>query len=254
MYIMTLAASNIVYVTMSGTIGISNLGSSGQSWKLGVEACTAQNYNYYAISGVAVHLHLLVSLSRAWALFRPISYRNHHTIRVAIAFCVGAVLYVHILVLPGFILDAVYYRVPVENGCWIDASRQTVWMTFVTVVVYDLPKLFIPVCYPVLLWKTLQRRKIAASLRGTRLDAAQQLSVPSKARERADKENAAFRPFVLLTLFTVGVVVCWMPPMVAYILGNFIISWREMVQFEDVVSVLYSLQAILDLIFFCLST
>ncbi|XP_055341967.1 5-hydroxytryptamine receptor 1B-like [Paramacrobiotus metropolitanus] len=256
-YIMALMLSNIAYVTIAGILSLTNARYIYQNWTLGVALCTVRIYTDYAVSAVTVHLHLLVSLSRAWALFGPMSYRSHHTRRLAVMFCVGMVLYVHILLLPGIILDAVYYRLPVENGCWVNNSRQMVWSTFTTVVVFDIPKLFIPVCYPVLLWKTLQRRKIGATLRGQMNDRAPTAPSPSTASNaRADnmvrRESAASRPFIVLTLFTVGIVVCWIPGLVLYLLVNFI-SRKDISMFYTVSAILYSLQAILDPVFFCLS-
>nr|XP_055351840.1 muscarinic acetylcholine receptor M1-like [Paramacrobiotus metropolitanus] len=250
MYIVALALSNIAYAIIYGTLSIMNWGFTGQSWTLGVAACTARIYRDYALGAVTVHLHLLVSLTRAWALFGPMSYRSHHTIRLAVAFCIGAVVYVHIPLLPGIILDAMYYRLPAKYGCWINTAPQPVWATFTTVVIFVLPKLLIPTCYPVLLWKTVQRRRIAAVLRGRGNDSPPQSSTPSNAR--VEKEGNASRPFIVLTLFTIGVLVCWIPSLIFYILAYFIPP-TEMPTFSEVVGVLYSLQAILDPIFFCLS-
>ncbi|XP_055336550.1 visual pigment-like receptor peropsin [Paramacrobiotus metropolitanus] len=240
-YIIALLATNVVYTGTTATLKI--LQYSHGAWWMGIPACTMNLYFVYIFGSYAVHLHLLITLNRTWALFWPVSYRNRHSTTMAVCLCVGMFLYLNALVVPGLVIDALHYRVPVEIGCWVNLKQQFTWATFVNFWVYDAPKVYIAVCYPFLLHRQLRRRRMAAVARkaGTTAGSSQppgtsiqplssnQVVPSNQPQQPANNAPPTARPtagssrsFVVLTLFTVSVVVCWLPSTVYYDLTRYI--------------------------------
>ncbi|XP_055355783.1 rhodopsin-like [Paramacrobiotus metropolitanus] len=250
-YIMTLLSANIIYAGIDGPLKI--LTFPYPTWRLGAEVCTLRIYSGYIIAAMAIHFHLLITLNRAWALFWPLSYRNYHSTTVAWWLCGGTVFYLHVLLLPGIILDAVYYRVPADKDCWLDSSRQFAWATFTSWWVFVAPKLFIPICYPFLWRKEMQRRaRTAATQRFAEMTMAQTPCTSADVATAPLAQRGSSRGFIVLTLFTISIIVCWMPSLLYFQLLNFI-PMDRLQTFAKVAGVLYALQGLLDPVFVCLS-
>ncbi|XP_055353306.1 uncharacterized protein LOC129599178 [Paramacrobiotus metropolitanus] len=111
-YVIVLLCSNILYV---GINNITMIMTPVGHWWIGDGACTVQLYCRYIVITVITHSHVLISINRAWALYWPVSYKNNHTSTVAWLLCFGMVVYVHVCQLPGLVMDALYYRMPVQT-------------------------------------------------------------------------------------------------------------------------------------------
>ncbi|XP_055336551.1 5-hydroxytryptamine receptor 1A-like [Paramacrobiotus metropolitanus] len=251
-YIMALLSANIIFAAVDGPLKL--LAYPYPDWRLGPAVCTLRIYSVYIIAAMAIHFHLLITLNRVWAMFWPVSYRNSHSTALAWCLCGGTVFYLHVVLLPGILLDAVYYRISVERGCWLDFSRQFAWATFTSWWVFIGPKVFIPICYPFLWRKEMRRRAIIAA--GQRFAEMTMTSTPPTPADMttapARPQRSRLRPFIVLTLFTISIIVCWMPSLMYYQLLNFV-SMDKLKTFGKVADILYSLQGLLDPVFVCLS-
>ncbi|XP_055329587.1 allatostatin-A receptor-like [Paramacrobiotus metropolitanus] len=233
-YIIALLCSNIIFIGLDNPLKI--LTFSLEDWWLGSDACTVHIYSIYVVAAVTLHIHLLISINRAWALFWPIGYKNRHNAMVAGLLCLAMTIYVHILLLP-VVFGGAQFRQSNARGCYLIIPGHFGWSTFAAVWVFQVPKVFIPVCYPFLLWKEVKRKKT--------------LRRPAPGMESAKKRGKS-RPFMVLTLFTVCAVVCWIPSTVYYEMIKFIPP-RKLETLRNVQGTLFPLQALLDPVFFCLS-
>ncbi|XP_055357367.1 uncharacterized protein LOC129602390 [Paramacrobiotus metropolitanus] len=208
MYVVALMCTNVVFVCVDRTL-LAVADTYGTLW-LGKSLCTLRLYSLYIFAPFIYHHHLLITVNRAWALFGPISYRNRHNRTVAVMMCGAVLAYVHIVMLVPLIRDHLYFRQPLERGCYLNTARQFAYTQFTSIWMFDVPCAASPVAYPLLLWKML-------SLRRTR-----PVNTNAVQRRAEGKKEAFHRPFRLLTLYTCSTLVCWVPSMCYYrILSNF---------------------------------
>ncbi|XP_055335696.1 alpha-2B adrenergic receptor-like [Paramacrobiotus metropolitanus] len=152
-YLASVLASNIILAILNSPLDVLNFISP--YWWLGDAWCTVYQYAINVSSGIVMYSHILITINRIWAVTFPHSYRQHHTQKNALILVVLIWVCVHAVTLPGVVMDAVLYRLPVEkNGCALN-------MTAMPFLIYAIPNGFIIVAYPFLLYKRLQRRKVA---------------------------------------------------------------------------------------------
>src|SRR5207253_5010138 len=84
-------------------------------WLLGNQACTLYRYVIFIVEAGMFHAHALIALNRTWALVRPHSYRTIHSTRTAMGFCAAVWVYLHLTMVPEFVIETVNYRLPVEK-------------------------------------------------------------------------------------------------------------------------------------------
>lgn len=107
-YLICLLGTNMVYAVIQNPLDI--LHDIRPGWWLGKSACTTYLYSNYVFASCVVHSHVLITINRIWAVTFPIHYRNYHSRRVAIALCCLMYTYVHLCMVPGWLMDAVTYR------------------------------------------------------------------------------------------------------------------------------------------------
>ncbi|XP_055335699.1 chemerin-like receptor 2 [Paramacrobiotus metropolitanus] len=186
--------------------------------------CAVHVYDGWVISAVALHIHVLISVNRVWALYFPISYRRHHTVKTACWIILTVIVYVHLMCLPGVILDAVYNNMP-SKLCRLDRSMLRAWVKVVMIVVYDLPVLLMIGCYVSILIGQHKRLRIVHSLGS---------SFPGR-----------HSGFAVLTTLTTSVVFCWTPYNLLDTLdAYFTVSMPDEVR--NATFVLYVLQSMMD--------
>lgn len=170
--LMLLMTSNIIYGSLHDSLEIiSTVAGKGA---IGFYGCTAFLYSQYISNGVIVQTHLLISATRMWALHGPMSYRQYFTYKTVFLSWLGGFLYCHIVQLPALVLDALYYRLPIQiYGCIYHGARNA-WSLISFLMVFDIPILAILVAYPFIWFKRKKRNKTRAALRG-----AQQPSFPT---------------------------------------------------------------------------
>ena len=92
---------------------------------------------------------MLIAINRIWAVCHPISYRDIHSVRTAVALCIGMWVVVHVAVGPPVIIDTLYHRLSVEeNGCMLNGPQQMAW-EIVIEVIYWLPQCVMLTALPI---------------------------------------------------------------------------------------------------------
>lgn len=159
-YLVNLLIGNLLNLFLFFPLNVIHL-AYGDHWWLGFSACTLYLYGLLVLNASMGHCHLLITVNRLWAVSFPISYRNRHRKSVAILICLAMWVYLHVTLLPGVIMDAVYYRLPVEtSGCSFNAeatNSQSHWVAFVQIQGYDLPIVFIAVSYVWIAYRRVKR-------------------------------------------------------------------------------------------------
>ncbi|OQV15774.1 putative Melanopsin [Hypsibius exemplaris] len=158
-YIINLLAANLAVVIFQYPMDIvTNLHSA---WLLGNGACNLYLYANSVFGACICNSHMLIAINRMWAVSFPLSYRTHHSRRTAVCLCLGVWVYVHVGVGPPVIIDALYFRLPIEtNGCMINAPEQQAW-EIVIEVIYWLPQIVMLATFPIT-WcaKRSQRKRV----------------------------------------------------------------------------------------------
>ncbi|XP_055347686.1 muscarinic acetylcholine receptor M3-like [Paramacrobiotus metropolitanus] len=163
-YLINLLLANILQVFLQNPLAI--LESIYSRWWMGRTACNLYIYAYYVLAGVIMLSHLLIAINRVWAVTFPVHYRHHHSKSVAISICVASWIWNHILLLPGIISDALFYRRPIEKvGCELNKAAQPVWSMTVHWVVYVAPTLLILLSFPYVTIKRARRRRGVVGVR-----------------------------------------------------------------------------------------
>lgn len=91
-------------------------------WPLGEIGCNFYMYAKWIFPAAVRNTHSMISLNRVWALFWPLSYRRVHTKVLAIWLCIGTWTYVHAWLLPGLLLDDLYYRFDRDGSCQVNTT------------------------------------------------------------------------------------------------------------------------------------
>ncbi|GAV00777.1 hypothetical protein RvY_11578 [Ramazzottius varieornatus] len=132
---------------------------NGNNWRLGTHVCTLYLYGFFVLNAFMGNSHLLIIFNRLWAVTFPISYRNTHSRSLAIKICVGMWIYLHACLLPGVILDALYYRPPLEtDGCQFNVAAQFDWGESTQLLNFHVPLMLIALNYIFIVYKTMRRR------------------------------------------------------------------------------------------------
>lgn len=160
-YIVILLLSNIA-------IGVSAmqdfLNSLYGYWWTGSRACDLYQYLNWVAPAVTSHTQLLIAITRIWAITWPVSYRARHTVKLALILNMAVITYVHITGLPGFLLDAIYYRLPeAENGCRLNTAPLRAYVIFANIVLIDTPLVLVLAAAPVM-WYQWRRRRGTGNL------------------------------------------------------------------------------------------
>ncbi|OWA51909.1 hypothetical protein BV898_16370 [Hypsibius exemplaris] len=231
--IVHLLSLNIVLVLtqqVMNSIGVFYPGRRG--WLLGNRACDLYLFCNTMLNALIVNSHGLLALNRTWAIMHPFSYRSHNTNKLSVQLIAWLWIYILLMELPLWLMDLITYRKPVEtNGCIINSLAQPVYNTVVVLFISTLPVLAVWVAYIVVIVYKIQRRKVLRvrpfdnSASGTLQHAAGagenvgSGSAIGTGQRLAKKRQS--RSFVIMTLLTVGVTVCYGPRTVLNALRSF---------------------------------
>ncbi|XP_055334061.1 alpha-2B adrenergic receptor-like [Paramacrobiotus metropolitanus] len=149
-YLINVITSNIVFALLENPLDILN--SISSYWWLGNTWCTVYLYAINVSCGIVMQSHMLMTTNRIWAVTFPHSYRQHHSVRSAALLVIAVWLLVHIVSLPGLIMDATLYRLPIATtGCIINTVEMPVWSVMMQLIIFTVPNLCIIVAYPYLI-------------------------------------------------------------------------------------------------------
>ncbi|XP_055329581.1 uncharacterized protein LOC129582169 [Paramacrobiotus metropolitanus] len=223
-YLLFLYMANVVYLVGAQPLLFWSEISGYDIGQLGFKVCIFFNYIQRVASIIPLMCHFLVAVNRFWALQYPLCYRDRHNKKVATAICLGMAAYVHIICLPPFFTYAAYRY---TNGrCRDSLIPQVVqWARVDTFLNRFAPLFLIIFIYVHLIIKRYWRQTKIASVpdsgqrplrRGTRSGGAADPSRRLTVVETSLVHRNVVRPFLVLTLTTVGVIVCWLPLDVIY--------------------------------------
>ncbi|XP_055349766.1 uncharacterized protein LOC129596492 [Paramacrobiotus metropolitanus] len=239
-YIMALLSCNIFY--SAGEYPLEILRLTYPQWWMSERACGFYLYHIWVFCAVSMHMHVLITINRLWALFYPVSYRQRHSSKVAVLMCLGMVGYVHVICFPVYIIDQLYYRRPADQfGCVLNIKEQNVYGTVANIMVG--------------MGSTMHLRGSTMNFRGDfSLTSHGHKSghSPSHKSNRKPNHGDHLRPFLVLTLLTVSVLVCWTPDQTYWTIACFM-QMMDLPVLRNFTMVLFALQAVLDPILFAMS-
>ncbi|OWA52940.1 hypothetical protein BV898_17382 [Hypsibius exemplaris] len=278
LYLINLLSANILRVVLETTPELLNHLYSG--WWLGDGYCSVLVFGLYFTDAGVQNCHILIAINRIWAVCWPYSYRTTHTRRVALLMCLAGWAEVCAMVLPGFILDTVYYRAdPVKNGCSLNIAAQWTWSVVVQFLLYNMGLEAMWVAYPIIWYKRRQTQKIVPatvqtvhSLTNGRKNSSREGDQQGRAviiNDNSDdvgesmqenrtagsgtvpsRRKKSSKAFNILTLLTISVTVCWTPVHVIYTLLLWLPFDRIGSLLLNIAVVLVSLQTLIDPILF----
>ncbi|XP_055353924.1 5-hydroxytryptamine receptor 1D-like [Paramacrobiotus metropolitanus] len=243
-YLFSLLIANICLAILGNPLDIVNF--IFPTWWLGQIACDVYLYALYVMSGLTVNSHALITINRLWAMTFPHFYKQYHSSRSAAFLCGLVWIAVHAIILPGVILNARVYRLPIETaGCVINTNAMPVWNTVVQFGVFIVPNIFVMLAYPYILWMRRRRRLVRITNRHVSILQPSTTTAVSK----STKES---RAFIVLTVMTASVTVSWTPLNAYYGMGCFMDVSQLWLTFE-ITQGLFILQPALDPIFFAVT-
>ncbi|OWA49810.1 hypothetical protein BV898_14345 [Hypsibius exemplaris] len=192
-YLVNLLLANLGVILIQYPMDIiTNLHSS--QWVLGEPACTAYMYAVFILEAASENAHQLIALNRIWAAVSPVSYRSAHaSARTAVVLSAGVWVYVHVVMGPGWIGDALYYRLPVTtNGCQMNLDGMPIYGWIVQLFIYELPLLTMIAAFPIILCVKTVRRRARLKKRSARIRPAsesQSMAVQPVASHITDNRN-----------------------------------------------------------------
>ncbi|XP_055347764.1 melatonin receptor type 1B-like [Paramacrobiotus metropolitanus] len=223
-YLVNLLIANLLLVVFQNPLDILEALYSG--WWMGWKVCNLYIYANYVLGGVIMLTHVLIAVNRIWAVTFPVHYRHKHTKCVALGICLVSWMWIHLLILPGIITDALYYRKPVESfGCQVNNAAQAVWAMTMHWVLYVLPTPFILASFPYVIIKQMRHKRLVHS-RLLPTDAGGNEKRPSRTAtenrnmHHADSVNAAStenkeqkrsKGMLIFALLTASIFFTWTP-------------------------------------------
>ncbi|OQV19859.1 hypothetical protein BV898_06129 [Hypsibius exemplaris] len=234
------------------------------SWYLGEPACGLLIYALDVLEAVVINSHALIAVARVWAVVDPITYRDYHSIRVALITCLVVWVYLHVFMAPRIILDALYYRLPVAtHGCQLNVFAQKGWSIAELLVNYLLPTVVILLAFPTILGAKILRRMNGAAVGPKSADISavgglpmvpkvRQRSVPTDQPSVLENARRATGKYHMLAALTVSVTVCWSPLLIFFSLVHFRPRYWDTTWFQ-VGTVMYTCQTMLDPVLFTLT-
>ncbi|GAV06824.1 hypothetical protein RvY_16745 [Ramazzottius varieornatus] len=217
------------------------------------------------------HAHVFIALNRLWAVSSSVSYRQHRN-KTATIVCLLAWTYVHLLVLPGLVLDAAYYRLPEEtNGCQVNTDVNKWWWIAIQFLLFNIPEAVILTVYLVVCYRTIKRRQSAVQpvQRASRLAgmARSTHGHPTSTGPHHSAHNGAApcsryvcwrlwgrrseHGFLMLTLMTLTILVCYTPGNVYFTI--LVINGVSVNSLALPAAIMYELNAVLDPLWFVLA-
>ncbi|OQV23104.1 hypothetical protein BV898_03149 [Hypsibius exemplaris] len=131
-------------------------------WYLGERVCTLYLYGSFVLNSAIFNAHQLIAINRVWAVVHPLSYRDYHSTKTALTMCGAMWIYIHLFVAPGWALDALFHRLPVnDHGCALNTEALHSWNLAVQILCFYWPQLLMILALPIIyLGKRMHRRRV----------------------------------------------------------------------------------------------
>lgn len=246
-YVLNLLLADFLWFALQNPFDIIN--NLYSIWNLNYSACTFYLYTQYICIMGQQFAHVLISTNRLWAVTFVNSYKRNHTAFIAGSICVGSWIFSHVVILPGLMMDAVYYHGLLEdNVCVLETTRgeQKIWIVAVQLV-FCLQELVVLGAYPIIWYKRRERRKIGVGVETGSLQSQRQSSNSRSRAPRRSKSNS----FLLLTILTTMVLLFWTPSNAYYTALPFLDSFDPAI--GSTLLLVNQFQLLSDPIIFCLA-
>ncbi|XP_055346118.1 P2Y purinoceptor 8-like [Paramacrobiotus metropolitanus] len=200
--------------------------------------CSFHVYFNYALTTTIPVAHVLITLNRVWAIAAPLSYRRHHSYKMAAGICVGMWVFLNAYIVPCVVIDGVYYRTVFDNVHCTANQDWSYWVQGCRAMFYIGTEVIIVAVYPYFLYKWRQRCRIRGKITVVQ-SASESVKNAGEVSEQTAASRASARSFLVLTLLTANVVVCW-TPMNVYFLSNRYIVNGEFYKFAKLIKLTFS--------------
>jgi 7 transmembrane receptor (rhodopsin family) len=148
-YLINLVTANFLFACMASPVSLLNNLFSG--WWLSQTYCSVGLYSQRILEAAVRMSHALITINRIWAIFWPFSYRVNHSGKTACLVCLAGLSYILVNLLPGLILDSMYYRPPLLiNKCEFNGRAQWSFVLATQFSVYNLTTLVVVGSYPII--------------------------------------------------------------------------------------------------------
>ncbi|XP_055344685.1 5-hydroxytryptamine receptor 1B-like [Paramacrobiotus metropolitanus] len=181
-YVVSLSISDLCKSLTNGIMKTTN--NLQLPWFLGDPYCLLCMFSARTVTAIMRYIQVLISFNRFWAVTFPHSYRTHHNKKFAVGLVIGAILFVNVWALPGFITQDLHNRTGTERKfCLVPFEKQTsVYYYFYGVIINLVPQALIIMMYPFIYYKVKKvlrnKKKIGAA--PTPSNSGEPSSKPSK--------------------------------------------------------------------------
>ncbi|OWA55101.1 hypothetical protein BV898_19485 [Hypsibius exemplaris] len=266
-YVINLLGVNIICLLMQYPLSvISNLYPYG--WHLGGPACTLYLYCLGILNSGIIHIHALISISRAWAIVHPMSFRTAHTNRTTLTICGVMWIYIHAVEGSYLLIDTLHYRLDVRSyGCRFNHNAHGAWANVADVAMFIVPLCGVVLSFPVVMaskaHRARKRRTAPQRVNDRSAVANQGHGIPTESTGGCrrlqtrkvignDTQRKASNKYLVFTAMTASVIVCSAPDLIYYLLVGFIPKfWNH--TFYQVAGLVYSCETAVDPILFVLA-
>ncbi|XP_055330405.1 histamine H2 receptor-like [Paramacrobiotus metropolitanus] len=210
-----------------------------------VVLCDFRLYIAWVMIGVPLNIHVLITVNRIWAIAFPLSYRSYHSSRLALILVVVTIAYVHVIALPGVIMNALYFRRPLSSSsCSLNLGKMTTWYQMVQIVIYEFPVVFMIVAWMYLMYRQRKQQNTIHAITHAATIVDHSMETRSGKKPHRRKYTKGFLVFSVLTL---SAFICWTPYETIYTLWAFFdIHEAANRRIIDVSLALYLVQPVLD--------
>ncbi|XP_055345354.1 tyramine receptor 1-like [Paramacrobiotus metropolitanus] len=245
-YLLNLLLTNLLHAILVNPLDIAAM--LFPRWPYSSATCTLYLYFQRTGDAVMINSHVLICVNRLWAVAAPLSYRLHHTRRLAVTLCAGLWLWANSLLLPQIVQDALFVRPP--GVCHLDVRPQWALAVSGHFLLFVFPLILMITSYPLLLCLRRRRpRRIyqesdfgnSFQMRG-RCD-SEDIPAPARRKHRS-------KAFTILTLLTVSVTICWSPLLILFTMTFFMDYFDS--AFYQIGSVLFLLEPLCDPLYFAI--
>ncbi|OWA51915.1 hypothetical protein BV898_16375 [Hypsibius exemplaris] len=226
------------------------------------------------IDSRSINTHGLIALNRTWAILFPYSYRRLLTPRLTHQLIFGLWVYVLLAEFPIWLLDTLFYRLPLkQNICILNVAGQPVYSAVSVIVLFMLPIVTLWLAFFVVFFNKLTRasrfgglggqvrqsNKVAVAVLKVDDPITSPASVLAPSHGLVSGVNAAAarrshaNAYIVLSLLTLSITACCGPRIMFSVLRAFIPSLPATLVFVQVTIVLSSCPIVLDPILFMLT-
>lgn len=265
-YLMCLLLSNLLSALFRNTLEIVN--HMHPVWVTGKPACVLYQYSLSFITSYQLFTHVLISLNRVWAVTFPYSYRRHHSRKTALFLCACMCVYVHLILLPNFVINMAAMKSPMEiYGCQEQSHPHKVHQ----IMIFVLAQTIVIASYPYIAYKRYQyistRGKIlpgqshsnkqSASIKPVQTNGvapstgAAFSAMDGTARPRKAEADNGGRAFLVLTLLTCSTTICWTPGVVLFTVNSYKFVYERTL--FGVILTIFAIQPVLDPLLFAVA-